>query len=99
MYKSNLLFSALSIYSRSPAAYDALQSWGIFHLPSRASLKQFTTTCLHGDGVYYDYLKDQYAKYCSYQEECERKGLKRPQQVGVLILDEVKVMRSIFVLN
>ena len=68
-----------------------MQSWGIFHLPSRSALKKFTTTCLHGDGVYYDYIKDQATKYKLYQDECVSKGRMKPLQDGVVILDEVKV--------
>jgi hypothetical protein len=90
-----LSISALSIYTLSPAAYDAVQAWGIFHLPSRSSLQQFTTTCLHGDGPYFDYIQDQATKYRSYQEECIQKGIKKPKGDGVLILDEVKVMGKV----
>lgn len=86
---------ALSIYTLSPAAYDAVQNWGIFHLPSRSSLRQFSTTCLHGDGPYYDYIQDQATKYRLYQKECVRKGIKTPKGDGVLILDEVKVMGKV----
>ena len=86
---------ALSIHSLSSAAYDAIQSWGIFHLPSRSSLKQFSTTCLHGDGPYFDYIQDQAVKYKSYQEEWVRKGRSKPQGDGVLILDEVKVIGKV----
>ena len=34
-------------------------------------------------------------KYKSYQDECVRKGLKKPQGDGVLILDEVKVIGKV----
>ena len=83
------------MYHRSPAAYDALRSWDIFNLPSRASLKQFTTTCLHGDGVYFDYLRDQSQKYALYKEECVKKNIKEPRGDGVIILDEVKVVGKV----
>ena len=90
-----MFLAALSIYSRSPAAYDAIQSWGIFHLPSKGSLKQYTTTCLQQEGPYFDYIKDQAEKYKLYQEECINSGMKKNLGEGVLILDEVKVVGKI----
>ena len=33
---------ALAVYTRSPAAYDALKSFGLFQLPSRATLQTYT---------------------------------------------------------
>ena len=33
---------ALAVYTRSPAAYDALKSFGLIQLPSRATLQAYT---------------------------------------------------------
>ena len=90
-----ILFSALSIYCRSPAAYDTLRSWKIFQLPSKSSLKQFTTTLLHGTRPYYDFLDDQRKRYLARSPELVSKGKAKPLCQGVLILDEVKVIGKV----
>ena len=33
---------ALAVYTRSPAAYDELKSFGLIQLPSRATLQAYT---------------------------------------------------------
>ena len=33
---------ALAVYTRSPAAYDALKSYGLIQLPSQATLQAYT---------------------------------------------------------
>ena len=86
---------ALSIYCRSPAAYESFKSWNIFKLPSKYSLKQFTTALLHDSGPYYEYLKDHALKYVSYKKECTDNGRAMPLGEGVLILDEVKVVGKV----
>ena len=86
---------ALSIYCRSPSAYESLRSWDIFKLPTKSSLKQFTTALLQDSGPYFGYLKDQTVKYSNYKEECIKDGRKEPIGEGVLILDEVKVVGKV----
>ena len=86
---------ALSIYSRSPAAYEALKSWPIFKLPSTRSLKEYSTTLLHDSGPYIDYMQDQHAKYQKFKDEWKSKGKPEPLGEGVLILDEVKVVGKV----
>jgi hypothetical protein len=86
---------ALSVYCRSPSAYESFRSWNIFKLPTKYSLKQFTTALLQDSGPYYDYLKDQAKKYESYKDECLDKGCAKPLGEGVLILDEVRVVGKV----
>ena len=41
---------ALAVYCRSPAAYDALKSFGILQLPSRSTLQAYTGAFLEDCG-------------------------------------------------
>ena len=93
--KCSCCLLALSIYSRSPASYEALKSWKFFQLPSKSALKQFSTALLQGTGHYYDYLQEQAVKYQSYQKELLASGRPAPLGDGVLILDEVKVVGKV----
>lgn len=42
MHVDFLNMIALAVYTRSPAAYKALQSFGILKLPSKATLQAYT---------------------------------------------------------
>ena len=83
------------MYSRSPVAYEALKSWGIFKLPSKSALKKFTTAHLQYAGPYYDFLKDEAEKYAAYKKEVVARGWIEPNGEGALILDEVKVIGKV----
>lgn len=43
---------ALAVYCRSPAAYDALKSFGLLQLPSRSTLQAYTGAFLEDSGTY-----------------------------------------------
>ena len=86
---------ALSIYNRSPAAYEALKAWKIFNMPSKNSLQKYSTTLLHEEGIYFDYIEDQRHKYDTFVQEVEAKGHQKPLCEGVIILDEVKVVGKV----
>jgi hypothetical protein len=86
---------ALSVYTRSPAAYNAFKNWNIFNLPSRSAMQKYSTTLLHESGAYFDYIEDQRKKYDMYVKECEEKGWKKLLSEGALILDEVKVIGKV----
>ena len=86
---------ALAVYTRSPAAYEALKSFGILQLPSSRSLKQFTGGHLNKPGQCEDILVDHYEKYKLFQEHQVTAGKKRPLGEGVLIFDEVKVIAKV----
>lgn len=45
------LFLALAVFVRSPAAYEALKSFNILQLPSRATLQAYTGAFLDNPGV------------------------------------------------
>ena len=79
------------MFTRSPAAFAALKSFGILQLPSRSTLQSYTGTFLHEPGASSDCIANQLANYMIYKEECHKQGKKQPQGDGVLIFDEVKV--------
>ena len=79
------------MFTRSPAAFEALKSFGILQLPSRSTLQSYTGTFLHEPGASSDCIGNQLANYMIYKEECRKQGKKQPQGDGVLIFDEVKV--------
>ena len=87
--------SALAIFIRSPAAYDALKSFNIFQLPSRKSLHQFTATRNHDAGINKEYIKEKSNDYKAFKEETTKNGYLQPAGAGVLIFDEVKVMAKV----
>ncbi|XP_065914376.1 uncharacterized protein [Dysidea avara] len=82
---------ALAIFTRSPAAYEALKSFKILQLPSRSTLQSYTGTFLHEPGVSNQCIADQVARYVMFKAECEKQGKRKPQSDGVMIFDEVKV--------
>ena len=43
---------ALAVFTRSPAAYDALKSFGLIQLPSRATLQAYTGAFRDDAGKY-----------------------------------------------
>jgi len=79
------------VYTRSPAAYKALQSFGILKLPSKSTMQAYTGTFLHSPGANNNCIVDQVARYIAFKEECRVNGKQEPKADGVLIFDEVKV--------
>jgi len=81
----------LAIYTRSPAAYEALKSFEIVQLPSRSLLQSYTGAFLHEPGTTRKCIVDQVAQYVLFKSQCEKQGKHPPQSDGVLVFDEVKV--------
>lgn len=79
------------MFTRSPAAYDALKSFKILQLPSRSTIQSYTGSFLHEPGASSNCIANQLASYMVYKEECLKNGKKQPKGDGVLIFDEVKV--------
>ena len=42
---------ALAVYTRSPAAYEALKGFGIIQLPSKSTLQSYTGAFMHDPGA------------------------------------------------
>ena len=85
------LFVALAVYTRSPAAYKALHSFGILKLPSRSTMQAYSGAFMHAAGANSACIVDQVARYVAFKEECRKNGKQEPKADGVLIFDEVKV--------
>ena len=79
------------MFTRSPAAFEALKSFGILQLPSRSTLQSYMGTFLHEAGASSDSISNQLANYMIYKEDYRKQGRKQPQGDGVLIFDKVKV--------
>ena len=79
------------MYTRSPAAYKALQSFGILKLPSKSTMQAYTGAFMHSPGANSVCIVDQVARYVAFKEECCKNGKQEPKADGVLIFDEVKV--------
>ena len=84
------------MYSRSPAAYEALKSFGILQLPSRSTLQAYTGAFLHEPGANFCCIADQVARYLLFCNDLEKNEQKKiPMKDGVLIFDEVKVINQL----
>jgi len=82
---------ALAVYTRSPAAYKALQSFGILKLSAKSTMQAYTGAFMHSPGANSVCIVDQIAQYVAFKEECRKNGKQEPKGDGVLIFDEVKV--------
>ena len=85
------VFSALAIYSRSPAAYEALKGFDILRLPAKSTLQAYSGAFIHAPGVSTACIADQVSRYVVYKEESKKEGRQEPMGDGVLVFDEVKV--------
>ena len=83
---------ALAVFTRSPAAYEALKSYGILQLPSLSVIKQFTSANYQPAGTNFQHLQEARKSYTAYIEERVEQGLQKPMHTGVVIFDEVKVV-------
>jgi len=79
------------VFVRSPAAYEALKSFNILQLPSRATLQAYTGAFLHGTGAAAESISKQVQMYRIFQQT----NKPSPKSAGVLIFDEVKVVSSL----
>ena len=86
---------ALAIFTRSPAAYEALKGYQILNLPSVASLKQFTAGNRQAPGLNLPHLHHAKETFAAYKVERREQGFLEPKDNGVLIFDEVKVVMKV----
>lgn len=86
---------ALAVFTRSPAAYDALKSYGVLQLPSLSAIKQFTSANYQSAGTNFQHLQEARKSYTAYIEERVEQGLQNPMHTGVVIFDEVKVVMKV----
>ena len=87
-----LSISALAIFVRSPAAYEALKSFNILHLPARSTLQAYTSCFLHEGGASWESIAKQVEQFQQFKTSQKAQGKLEPLGDGVLIFDEVKVI-------
>ena len=86
-----VVYVTLAIFTRNPAAYEALKSFDVLQLPSRSLLQSYTGTFLHDPGTNSKCIADQVAQYMLFKAECEKMGKHSLKSDGMLVFDEVKV--------
>lgn len=88
----SFICSALAVYTRSPAAYEALSSFHLLQLPSAGTLKTYTRSNLEVCGEVEGRLAEERAKYdARVAEHIASSKPHPPLRKGALIFDEVKV--------
>ena len=65
---------ALAIFSRSPSAYNAVKSLGIFNLPCNKTLKGCMDQHFSTAGINEEALLESATKYASFKNERVRDG-------------------------
>ena len=81
---------ALAIFTRSPAAFEALRSLKILQLPSRSSLESFTSANTQRPGVSCEYLCKEWKAYCAHKDKLSSENQLTPLAKGVLILMKLR---------
>ena len=81
---------ALAVFTRSPAAYDALKSFKLLQLPSRRTLKDYIDAYLEGGGECLERLEEERKQYLEMvdkkEEENEAKKLSKLMHVTYMLL-------------
>ena len=68
---------AMAVYSRSPAAYQALCKFGdILHLPSMSTIKDKMREHVHQPGINHEYMLAQQKRYSDFCDENLKQGQK-----------------------
>ena len=83
------------MYVRSPAAYEALKSFGVLQLPCRSTLQSYTGAFLHEPGANSSSIESQVAQFLLHCQQRVSEGKKESKKEGVLIFDEVKVINRL----
>ena len=89
---------ALAVHVRSPAAYEALKSFGVLQLPCKRSLQYFLGANASTPGVNEKAMSEQRNLYDAFCAQQKREGKKVPLYEGILIFDEVKVQSKVGVI-
>ena len=82
---------ALAVYTRSPAAFEALRSFNLLQLPGISTLKAYTSSQVEKPGEVELRLRNECLRYEEIKEHHRAAGNKVPLGEGALIVDEVKV--------
>ena len=86
---------ALAVFSRRPAAYEALKSFNILQLPSVSTMKTYMRANREVGPVYHS-LQKRKRRYEDITNFKMKLNLPVPLGEGALIFDEVKVSASIY---
>ena len=92
-----LHLTPLAIYTRSPAAFRAVRSLGIFQLPCYKELHQIVSHNADGTGINEQYIVNQNEAYQTFCESKVASGGKKTLGIGVLIFNETKVSGMLFI--
>ena len=87
-----MIYIALAIFIWSPAAYEALKSFNILQLPSRSTLKAYTSAFIHEPGASHESILKQVESYEIFKKASSSSEQSTPKSDGSLIFDEVKVV-------
>ena len=87
---------ALAVFTRSPAAYEALKSFNILQLPSVSIMKSYMRANREEPGPVYHRLAEEKKKYEEIKDFKRKMNFPVPFGEGALIFDEVKVSASIY---
>ena len=90
-----MIYAALAIYLRSPAAFESIRDMHILQLPSKRSLQDYVSANLLRPGINHDYMARQYHMYSKHSEDVSVKSDCPPVGEGILIFDEVKVQTKV----
>ena len=80
------------MFVRSPAAYEALKSFGVLQLPARSTLQAYTGCFLYESGAAWESIAKQVEGYEQFKLSSKMSGKLEPMADGALIFDEVKVI-------
>ena len=81
---------ALAVFTRSPAAYDALKGFKLLQLPSRRTLKDYISANREKAGECLKHLQEEGKLYLSKIEE-----LKKTKQTGIAIIFEQSTNQTV----
>ena len=90
-----MIYIALAIFIRSPAAYEVLKSFNILQLPSCSTLKSYTGAFKHEAGASHESFLKQVESYEIFKKASSSSEQSMPKSDDVLIFDEVKVVSSL----
>lgn len=71
-----LLLLALAVFTRSPAAYEALRSFNILQLPSCSMLQSYTGAFLQQPGANRECISEQVTQFLLHCQERQKEGKK-----------------------
>ena len=78
-----MIYIAVPIFIRSPAAYEALKSFNILKLPSRSTLKFYTGAFIHEADASHESILKQVESYEIFKKASSNSGQSMHKSDGV----------------